>query len=98
MASRSPPPPPSAASSTGQESESRATPPSSARSAKPAHTWRSEQARIHAGLPEPDPKTTLVVGRWDYLGSGYSPSAALLVVGVWHRKELERQFIAEGGC
>ncbi|MFD3519916.1 replication initiator [Streptomyces sp. NPDC058653] len=60
--------------------------------------WRTEQARTHSGLPEPDPTTTLVVGHWDYLGSGYSPGAALLAAGVWHRKELERQFIAEGGC
>ncbi|MEV6746298.1 replication initiator [Streptomyces sp. NPDC051080] len=61
-------------------------------------TWRSEQARAHTGLPDLDPTTTLVVGRWDYLGSGYSPGAALLAAGVWHRKELERQFAAEGGC
>ncbi|NEB91062.1 replication initiator [Streptomyces bauhiniae] len=61
-------------------------------------TWRTEQARAHAGLPDLDPTTTLVVGRWDYLGSGYSPGAALLAAGVWHRKELERQFAAEGGC
>lgn len=61
-------------------------------------TWRPEQARAHAGLPDLDPTTTLVVGRWDYLGSGYSPGAALLAAGVWHRKELERQFAAEGGC
>ncbi|MFD4034315.1 replication initiator [Streptomyces sp. NPDC058637] len=31
-------------------------------------TWRTEQARAHAGLPESDPTTTLVIGRWDYLG------------------------------
>ncbi|MGW3086714.1 replication initiator [Streptomyces sp. NPDC001108] len=60
--------------------------------------WRTEQARAHAGLPETDPTTTLVVGRWDYLGSGYSPGAALLAAGVWHRRELQRQFTAEGGC
>ncbi|WP_031080519.1 replication initiator [Streptomyces sp. NRRL WC-3549] len=60
--------------------------------------WRTEQARAHAGLPESDPTTTLVVGHWDYLGSGYSPGAALLAARVRHRKELERQFIAEGGC
>ncbi|MEV7238968.1 replication initiator [Streptomyces sp. NPDC051020] len=60
--------------------------------------WRTEQTRTHADLPEPDPTTTLIVGHWDYLGSGYSPGAALLAAGVWHRKELERQFIAEGGC
>ncbi|MFH8632215.1 replication initiator [Streptomyces lydicus] len=59
--------------------------------------WRTEQARAHTGLPEPDPTTTLVVGRWDYLGAGYSPGAALLAAGVWHRKELEQRFIAEGG-
>ncbi|WP_411113632.1 hypothetical protein [Streptomyces sp. 029-5] len=46
----------------------------------------------------PDPTTTLVVGHWNYLGSGYSPGAVLLTAGVWHRKELERQFAAEGGC
>ncbi|MFF5309415.1 replication initiator [Streptomyces massasporeus] len=61
-------------------------------------TWRTEQARSHAGLPESDPTTTLVVGHWDYLGSGYSPGAALLAADVWHRKELDRQFAAEGGC
>lgn len=61
-------------------------------------TWRTEQARAHAGLPEPDPNTTLVVGHWNYIGSGYSPGAALLAAGVWHRKELERQLAAEGGC
>ncbi|GGR64221.1 zinc finger-like domain-containing protein [Streptomyces roseolus] len=60
--------------------------------------WRTEQARSHAGLPEPDPDTTLVVGHWTYLGSGYSPGAALLAAAVWHRRELERRFIAEGGC
>ena len=60
--------------------------------------WRTEQARAHAGLPESDPTTTLVVGHWDYLGSGYRPGAALLAADVWHRKELKRQFTAEGGC
>ncbi|MFJ9028566.1 replication initiator [Streptomyces sp. NPDC102274] len=60
--------------------------------------WRTEQARAHADLPEPNPTTTLVVGHWDYLGSGYSPGAALLAADVWYRRELERQFTAEGGC
>ena len=60
--------------------------------------WRTEQARIRAGLPDLDPTTTLVVGQWDYLGSGYSPGAALLAAHVWHSKELKRQFAAEGGC
>ncbi|WP_433571572.1 replication initiator [Streptomyces sp. CA-251247] len=60
-------------------------------------TWRTEQARAHACLPEPDPTTTLVVGHWEYLGSGYSPGAALLAAAVWHRRELQRQFTAEGG-
>ncbi|MFJ4964312.1 replication initiator [Streptomyces sp. NPDC088729] len=60
--------------------------------------WRTEQARSHAGLPERDLDTTLVVGHWTYLGSGYSPGAALLAAAVWHRGELERRFIAEGGC
>jgi hypothetical protein len=60
--------------------------------------WRTEQTRAHAGLPEHDPDTTLVVGQWGYLGSGYSPGAALLAAHVWHRRELERQFTAEGGC
>ncbi|MGI5438452.1 replication initiator [Streptomyces shenzhenensis] len=59
--------------------------------------WRTEQARAYAGLPDLDPTTTLVVGQWDYLGSGYSPGAALLAASVWHRRELERQFAAEGG-
>ncbi|WP_321162703.1 replication initiator [Streptomyces sp. SHP 1-2] len=60
--------------------------------------WRTEQARAHAGLPDSDADTTLVVGHWDYLGSGYSPGAALLAAHVWHRRKLERQFTAEGGC
>ncbi|MBT2390620.1 zinc finger-like domain-containing protein [Streptomyces sp. ISL-1] len=60
--------------------------------------WRTEQARTHASLPDQDPTTTLVVGHWDYLGSGYSPGAALLAAHVWHSKELERKFAAEGGC
>ncbi len=60
--------------------------------------WRTEQAHAHASLPKPDPTTTLVVGHWDYLGSGCSPGAALLAAHVRHRKELERQFTAEGGC
>ncbi|WP_437097247.1 replication initiator [Streptomyces sp. enrichment culture] len=59
--------------------------------------WRTEQARAHAGLPEPDPTTTLVIGHWDYHGAGYSPGANLLAAAVWHRSELERQFTAEGG-
>ena len=60
--------------------------------------WRTEQARAAPRPARPDPTTTLVVGHWDYLGSGYSPGAALLAAHVWHRKELERQFAAEGGC
>ncbi|MEF2529208.1 MULTISPECIES: replication initiator [Streptomyces] len=60
--------------------------------------WRAEQARIHASLPEPNPETTLAIGHWAYLGTGYSPGAALLAAAVWHRSELARQFIAEGGC
>ncbi|GAA3236351.1 hypothetical protein GCM10020256_54950 [Streptomyces thermocoprophilus] len=59
---------------------------------------RTEQARAPAGLPAPNPDTTLVVGYWAYLGTGYSPGAALLAAAVWHRRELARQFIAEGGC
>lgn len=60
--------------------------------------WRTEQARVHAGLPEHDPETTLVLGHWAYLGTGYSPGAALLAAHVWHRRELARQFAAEEGC
>ncbi|TDQ53348.1 hypothetical protein EV190_104137 [Actinorugispora endophytica] len=60
--------------------------------------WRTEQARVHASLPEPTPDSTLVVGHWAYQGSGYSPGGALLAAAVWHRRELERQFTAEGGC
>ncbi|WP_435877682.1 replication initiator [Streptomyces anulatus] len=60
--------------------------------------WCTEQARTQAGLPEPDPTTTLVVGHWAYHGSGYSPGAGLLAADVWHRRELERQFAAEGSC
>ncbi|WP_234367393.1 MULTISPECIES: hypothetical protein [Streptomyces] len=45
-----------------------------------------------------DPDTTLVVGHWTYLGTGYSPGGALLAAAVWHRRELTRQFAAEGGC
>lgn len=61
-------------------------------------TWRTEQARAHASLPEHDPDTTLVIGHWAYQGSGYSPGGALLAARVWHRRELERRFIAEEGC
>ncbi|MEU9470119.1 replication initiator [Streptomyces avermitilis] len=61
-------------------------------------SWRTEQVRTRADPPEPDPTTTLAIGHWDYLGSGYSPGAALLAAHVWHRRELERQFTAEGGC
>lgn len=60
--------------------------------------WRTEQAGTRVGLPELDRATTLVVGQWSYLGTGYSPGAALLAATVWHRRELERQFAAEGGC
>ncbi|MFJ9079446.1 replication initiator [Streptomyces sp. NPDC102278] len=60
--------------------------------------WRTEQARALAGLPDLDPSSILVVGHWAYHGSGYSPGAALLAAAVWHHRELERQFIAEGGC
>jgi hypothetical protein len=60
--------------------------------------WPTEQARPHAGLPEHGPDITLVLGHWDYLGSGYSPGAALLAAAVWHRREQERQFVAEGDC
>ncbi|MBT2904908.1 zinc finger-like domain-containing protein, partial [Streptomyces sp. McG8] len=58
--------------------------------------WRIEETRAHTGLPEPDPDTTLLVGHWAYLGTGYSPGGALLAAHVWHRRELARQFIAEG--
>lgn len=44
------------------------------------------------------PSTTLVIGPWAYPGSGYSPDAKLLAATVWHRRELEWQFTAEGGC
>ncbi|KJY21533.1 replication initiator protein [Streptomyces sp. NRRL S-104] len=60
--------------------------------------WRTERARTQAGLPETDSTTTLVVGHWAYHGSGYSPGAKLLAAAVWHRRELERQFVAEEGC
>ncbi|MEV7833600.1 replication initiator [Streptomyces subrutilus] len=58
--------------------------------------WRTDQVRVHAGLPESDPTTTLGIGHWAYHGSGYSPGAALLAAAVWYRRELERQFEAEG--
>ncbi len=61
-------------------------------------TWRTEQARAHASLPKRGPDTTLVIGHWAYQGTGYSPGAALLAAHVWHHRELERQFAAEGGC
>ncbi|MFD7982565.1 replication initiator [Kitasatospora indigofera] len=60
--------------------------------------WRTEQARAHAGLPDLDPSTTLVIGHWAYHGSGYSPGAELLAAAVWHRRELAQQFTAEGSC
>ncbi|MFE4642212.1 hypothetical protein [Streptomyces sp. NPDC056730] len=59
---------------------------------------RRPAASAHAGLPESDPTTTLVVGHWDYFGSGYSSGAALLAVAVRYRRGLEWQFTAEGGC
>src|SRR4051812_37017430 len=59
-------------------------------------SWRTEQARAHADLPDLDPTTTLVVGHWNYLGSGYSPGGALLAAHIWLRKELERQFAPTG--
>jgi hypothetical protein len=59
--------------------------------------WRTDQARTHAGLPDLDPNRTLVIGSWTYHGSGYSPGAELLAA-VRHRRELARQFTAEGGC
>lgn len=61
-------------------------------------TWRTKQANAYTSLLEPAPDTTLVVGHWAYQGSGYSPGGALLAAHVWHRRELERRFIAEGGC
>ncbi|MFD7736397.1 replication initiator [Kitasatospora phosalacinea] len=60
--------------------------------------WRTEQARAHVDLPDLNPSTTLVVGRWAYQGSGYSPGEELLAATVRHGRELERQFVAEGGC
>lgn len=36
--------------------------------------WRTEQARVHANRPEHDPDTTLVIGHWAYLGTGYAPA------------------------
>lgn len=60
--------------------------------------WRTERAHAHAGLPEPAPDTTLVVGHWAYLGTGYSHGATLLATAFWHRRELAQQFIAEGPC
>ncbi|MEZ7006371.1 hypothetical protein [Streptomyces sp. AD55] len=62
------------------------------------HAWRTAQARVHAGLPEPDPDTTLTVGHWAYQGSGYSPGNAPLAAAAWHHRERERRFISEGGC
>ncbi|MGW8883917.1 replication initiator [Streptomyces sp. NPDC055749] len=59
-------------------------------------TWHTEQPRTHASLPDLNPTTTLVVGYWDYLGSGYSPGTALLAAAVWHHEQPERQFAAEG--
>lgn len=59
--------------------------------------WRAGQVRVHAGPPESDPTTTLVIGHWAYQGSGYSPGAAPLAAAVRHRRELERQFEVEGG-
>ncbi|MEU9079169.1 replication initiator [Kitasatospora sp. NPDC048538] len=60
-------------------------------------TWRTELARAHAGLPDLDPSATLVISHWAYHGSGYSPGVELLAAAVWHRRELARQFTAEGG-
>nr|WP_308283182.1 hypothetical protein [Streptomyces hygroscopicus] len=44
----------------------------------------------------------LKLWKWAHMlgfrGTGYSPGAALLAAQVWHRKEVKRQFTAEGGC
>ncbi|MEU2310738.1 replication initiator [Streptomyces albidoflavus] len=55
--------------------------------------WRTERAPARAGLPS----TALIVGHRVYQGSGCNPGGAPLVAHVWHRREWERRFIAEGG-
>ncbi|MFJ6622100.1 replication initiator [Kitasatospora sp. NPDC091335] len=59
-------------------------------------TWRTEQARAHADLPDLDPSTTLVLGHWAYHGSGYSSGEELLAATVRHNRVHERQFRHEG--
>ena len=59
-------------------------------------TWRTEQARLRHNLPEFDPATTLVISRWTYLGSGYSPGEELLAEHIRHTRTRERQARHEG--
>ncbi|MDJ0342512.1 replication initiator [Streptomyces sp. PH10-H1] len=59
-------------------------------------TWRTEQARARADLPNLDPTTTLVVSHWAYHGSGYSPGEEFLAATVRHKRELARQAKHEG--
>ncbi len=58
-------------------------------------TWRTEQARARADLPDLDPTTTLVVSRWAYYGSGYSPGEELLAAAERHAREVERELRAQ---
>ncbi|MFJ4436141.1 replication initiator [Streptomyces sp. NPDC088923] len=60
--------------------------------------WRTEQARATPACPSAARKPPSSSGHRNYLGTGYSLGAALLSAGVWHRRELERRFTAEGGC
>ncbi|MGW6393277.1 replication initiator [Streptomyces sp. NPDC055103] len=59
--------------------------------------WRTEQARAHAGLPESDPTTTLVISRWELPRLGVQPRRGPARGRRVASQELERQFAAEGG-
>ena len=45
-------------------------------------TWRRAQARIAAGLPEPDPASTLVLAHWSFAGTGLTPGEEWLTAAL----------------
>ncbi|GAA3042493.1 plasmid replication initiator protein [Kitasatospora albolonga] len=59
-------------------------------------TWHTEQARHRAGHPPTDPTTTLVVGHWRYLATGYTPGEELLAQTVRHNRQAHQRLKREG--
>jgi hypothetical protein len=47
-------------------------------------TWRTEEARTHAGMDTTDESTTLVVSHWAFLASAYRPGEEILAETVRH--------------